>query len=111
MTESKSELNSNASKLESISLFRCLTNASLFGAIAFGFYKMTQGITHQFAVKPIHSDQYMVVQISAAVRTLIVGLMTMGTGIFSFFTVGLILLALKLSFQRLIKPNPSESNP
>ena len=57
MTESNSELNSNASKLESISLFRCLTNAALFGAIAFGFYNMTQAIAHQFAAKPIHSDQ------------------------------------------------------
>lgn len=110
MTESKPTLNSNSTSLESISLFRCLTNAALFGAIAFGFYKMTQGIAHQFAVKPIHSDQYMVVQISAAVRTLIVGLLTMGTGVFSFFALGLILLAFKIMFQKLIKPNPSQSD-
>ncbi len=110
MTESNSELNSNASKLESISLFRCLTNAALFGAIAFGFYNMTQAIAHQFAAKPIHSDQYIVVQMSATVRTIVVGLMTMGTGVFSFLTFGLILLAIKLTFQKIIKPNPSESN-
>jgi hypothetical protein len=47
---------------------------------------------------------------SAAVRTLVVGVLTMGTVLFAFLAVGLIGLAFYVSIQRLIKPKIPSSN-
>lgn len=99
-----------SSTTESVNLFRCLSNAGIYAAIAFGLYNLTYAISGKFAAKPIHSQNFTAIQMSAAVRTLVLGLFTMGTILFTFLAVGLIGLALYVSIQRLIKPNIPSSN-
>ncbi len=62
---------------------------------------MTSSIGHSFAAKPIQSDSYIVQRISSAVRTLVIGLSAMGTGIFGLAALGLFGLGIQVSIQRL----------
>ncbi|MFM7190397.1 MAG: DUF3082 domain-containing protein [Microcystaceae cyanobacterium] len=82
---------------------RCLLGASISGALAYGIYLLTQAIAITFATKPLISDNLFVQRIGAAVRTLVLGVASLGTFIFGFVAIGLILLALQLSLQALGK--------
>jgi hypothetical protein len=67
-------------------------------------------IAVSFATKPLLSDNLMVQRIGAAVRTLVLGMAALGTFIFGFVAIGLILLSLQLVFQGKAeeKPLPQE---
>lgn len=82
---------------------RCLTGALMAGGIAFALYSLTASIAYSFASKPIHSNNPAVVNIASAVRTLVVGIAALGTGIFGVVAVGLIALAIQLSIQQITK--------
>ena len=59
-------------------------------------YFLTAAIAQTFATKPIHSDNLAVVNIASAVRTLVVGMSALGTGIFGLVAVGLVALAMQI---------------
>jgi hypothetical protein len=80
---------------------RCLIGAILASVFAFGLYLMTRAIALSFATHKIESSNLAVQRISAAVRTLVVGLTTMGTGIFSLAALGLLGLGIQLTIQKL----------
>ncbi len=79
---------------------RCLVGAVIAGALAIAMYSLTSAIALSFATHKIQSSNMAVQRISAAVRTLVVGLATMGTGIFSLAAIGLVALAIQLVIQR-----------
>lgn len=90
---------------------RCLSGALLAGSLGLLLYRLTQAIALSFATHPLHSENQLVQSITVAVRTLVVGLATMGTGIFSLSALGLIALAVQLLLQRwrqrrTLPPNP-----
>jgi membrane-anchored protein YejM (alkaline phosphatase superfamily) len=84
----------------------CFLGAIVAGILAFGLYKMTQSIALSFALKPITSDNSIVVRLSIAIRTLVIGMITMGTGIFGLASFGLA----GLGIQLLVKKAPSEAD-
>ena len=86
---------------------RCLTGAVMSGGIAIALYSLTAAIASSFASKPIHSNNPAVINIASAVRTLVVGIVALGTGIFGVVTVGLVALAIQLLLQQMAK----RSNP
>ncbi|BFM40829.1 DUF3082 domain-containing protein [Synechocystis sp. LKSZ1] len=88
---------------------RCLLGASISGALAWGLYGLTAAIAVSFATKPILSDNLFVQRIGAAVRTLVLGVASLGTFIFGFVAVGLILLATQLLWQQLFPKAPPEA--
>lgn len=83
-----------------LSPLRCFLGAIVAGVIAYALYNMTSSIATTFAAKPIHTNSYIVQRISSAVRTLVVGMSTLGTGIFGFAAFGLLALGLQLTIQR-----------
>jgi Protein of unknown function (DUF3082) len=87
---------------------RCLTGAVISGGMAYALYSLMIAIATTFATKPIHSDNPMVVNISSAVRTLVVGVVALGTGIFGIVALGLLALAVQLLFQQLTKQAEKE---
>lgn len=81
----------------------CLTGAVMAGGIAIALYSLTASIAQTFAAKPIHSNNPAVVNIASAVRTLVVGITALGTGIFGLVAIGLVALAVQILIQQLIK--------
>ena len=73
------------------------------GAIAIALYSLTASIAQTFAAKPIHSNNPAVVNIASAVRTLVVGMTALATGIFGLVAIGLVALAVQILIQQLIK--------
>ncbi len=107
MNNPKPTENSNVSSTDTAQSpptpLRCLSGALIAGGIAIALYYLTASIAQTFAAKPIHSDNPMVVNIASAVRTLVVGMSALATGIFGLLTLGLVALAVQLLFQQLTK--------
>jgi hypothetical protein len=80
---------------------RCLTGALISGGFAFALYLLTSSISQTFAGKPIDSTNPTAINIAIAIRTLVVGLSALATGIFSLVAVGLVALAIQISVQQL----------
>ncbi|MEM7769003.1 MAG: DUF3082 domain-containing protein [Cyanobacteria bacterium P01_E01_bin.6] len=79
---------------------RCFTGAFIAAPLTYGMYSLTMAIAHTFAEKPVPVGNALATKISVLVRTLVVGVTTMGTGIFAITTVGLVLLGLQLLFKK-----------
>ncbi len=86
---------------------RCLIGATISGGLGFALYKLMVSIATTFANKPVTSDNPMVVSLSSAVRTLVVGVVALGTGIFGIVGVGLLALGIQLLIKQI---TTSESN-
>ncbi len=99
-----------ATELKSSSQVPTPLRSSLGALIASGFaialYRVTGSISQGFAQKPLHSDNALVVKISIAVRTLVVGLSTLATFIFAIVAVALVALAIQATIQK-FKERPS----
>ncbi|KGF72567.1 hypothetical protein DO97_07795 [Neosynechococcus sphagnicola sy1] len=88
--------------------WHCLGGSLVSGAIAFGMYHLTLRIALRFAHQGLHSHNMIVINITVALRTLIVGLSALGTGIFGLVSLGLLGLGLQVLQQRL-RPTPPDS--
>jgi len=88
---------------EETSILRCITGSMIAAFFASGLYLLTASIAQTFASKPTHSDNITVINIASAVRTLVVGMVALGTGVFALAALGLMGLAIQLLIQRLIK--------
>lgn len=82
----------------------CLGGAGIAGSLSVAIGALTWNIAQTFAAKPIIGHSAMAVNIGSAVRTLVVGAAALGTGIFGFVALGLIALAIQLTFWG----NPSQ---
>lgn len=79
---------------------RCFTGALTAGTFSLLAYRLTLSIAASFANKPIVSDNPAVVNISAAVRTLVTGIVALGAGVFGIAALGLTALGLQLLFKK-----------
>jgi hypothetical protein len=70
-------------------------------------YRLTSSIAQAFASHPAPMKQQLAYNLSVAVRTLVVGMATMGTGIFALAALGLLGLGIKLLFTRPSQVPPS----
>ncbi|MEP0910548.1 DUF3082 domain-containing protein [Leptolyngbya sp. GB1-A1] len=80
---------------------RCFTGSAIAAGFAYVLYLLTQSIVSSFAAKPLSSTNMLAARIGAAVRTLVVGISTMGTGIFLIAAIGLLALGIQLVFKQL----------
>ena len=69
----------------------CFSGAFLSGTLGILCYRMMVAIATTFAAKPVLSDNTVVLNISVAVRTLVVGIVALGAGVFGLTAVGLFL--------------------
>ncbi len=83
---------------------KCLTGGVISGGSAIALYSLLTAIATNFATKPIHSDNQLTLRISSAVRTLVLGVVTLGTGVFAMVAFGLLALAVQLLLSELRKP-------
>ncbi|ACK65675.1 conserved hypothetical protein [Rippkaea orientalis PCC 8801] len=100
MTDSPNPSPSNPDpEKEKVTPLRCLIGSTISGTLAIALYSLTASIFHSFATKPLTSNNALVLRIGSLVRTLVMGVASLGTFIFAFVAFGLILLAIQLSFQ------------
>jgi hypothetical protein len=78
-----------------------LGGAIVAGGIAIVLYLLTVSIAQNFAAKPLHTSNFTAQRISSAVRTLVIGMSALGTGIFGLAAFGLFGLSIQLTIQRL----------
>ncbi len=71
-------------------------------------YRMMNAIAVTYANKPIHSTNVTAINIAAAVRTLVVGIVALGAGIFGIAALGLTLLGIQVLFQKLFSAGKAE---
>ncbi len=83
---------------------RSLTGAFLSGTMGLLLYQLTKSVIRSFAEHPTLSHNQVAINLSVAVRTLVIGLVTMATGIFALVAVGLVGLAIQLALQKLRTP-------
>ncbi len=105
MTETKSSDNTTISTEESqekpVTLLRCLVASMISGGIAFGLYSLMNSIVQTYATKPVISANPTVIKITVAVRTLVIGVAALGTGVCSLVAVGLLLLGIQTAITNL----------
>lgn len=88
-------------------VLQCLTSALIAGTIALLMYKVTGGIAANFASHPLHTDNYTAQRIASAVRTLVIGICALGSGIFGFAALGLTALSVQTFVQKVRqRPEP-----
>ncbi|HAZ45274.1 MAG TPA: DUF3082 domain-containing protein [Cyanobacteria bacterium UBA11369] len=102
------ETQSNPSNKALPGPLRCLSGAVVAGGLAIALYSLTSSIASNFASKPIQSDNFTVVNITVAVRTLVVGTSALATGIFGLIAIGLAALAIQVLFNRPAAPTDAK---
>lgn len=81
----------------------CWSGSAVSGAIAVGAYFLTVSIATSFAAKPLPTGNAFAQNIAVAVRTLVVGMGALATGIFGIVALGLLLLGIQVGLQGLRK--------
>ena len=89
--------------LENATPVRCFTAAILSGGIAYLCYLMFTSVVHTYAAKAVTSSNPIVVNLTAAVRTMVMGVVALGTGVFGVVAIGLFLLGIQVTIQSLRK--------
>ncbi|MEM6451654.1 MAG: DUF3082 domain-containing protein [Cyanobacteria bacterium P01_D01_bin.105] len=87
---------------------RCFTGALTAGAFSLLAYRLTVSIATSFANKPVTSSNAAVVNISAAVRTLVVGIVALGAGVFGIAALGLAALGIQLLVKKVMGSSSDE---
>jgi len=94
------------------SIWRTMTGAIMAATMAFPLAKLSSKIAQSFAEHPFTSDNQTALKISIALKTLVVGLSTLATGIFCMAALGLGALSIQILWQNLRSSSPpSESEP
>lgn len=89
---------------------RSLSATLIAGGCAIAFYFLTSSIAQSFASKAITSTNTTAIRISIAIRTLVVGLSTLATTLFSFIACGLLVVTIYASIQQIKNRKASPSN-
>ncbi|NES68549.1 MAG: DUF3082 domain-containing protein [Okeania sp. SIO2D1] len=87
-----------------ISPWHCLLGSVMAGGLAIVLYSLTSSVARTLASKPIPSSNITAINISVAVRTLVIGTCTLGTGIFALVSLGLIALMVQILWQKFASP-------
>ena len=89
---------------------RCFTGSLTAGAFSLLAYRLTTSIATSFANKPVTSSNPAVVNISAAVRTLVVGIVALGAGVFGIAALGLAALGIQLLVKKVMGSQGSQGS-
>ena len=79
---------------------KCLIGSLIAGSMSLALYAMTSRIAMTFATKPMVQKTTMANNIAAAVRTLVVGSTALGMAVCGIIAIGLIALAIQVTFSK-----------
>ncbi len=83
------------SNKQEVTPLKCLLSSLFSGVMALGVYRLMTAIIETYSAKPVISDNIFVLKLTVAVRTLVIGIAALGTGVFGFVALGLFLLVFK----------------
>ena len=78
------------------SVFNCISGSAIAGSMAVGLYFLTTSIAGNFAAKPLQTANPLAQNISSLVRTTVVGVSALGTGVFAVVALGLLALGIQI---------------
>lgn len=78
---------------------RCFLASLISGAIAFCLYLLLNSVVQTYATKAVTSSNPIVINLTAAVRTMVMGIVALGTGVFGVVAIGIFLLGIQLTLQ------------
>ncbi len=110
MTDQNQTNSTSITDLTKASPFRCLTGAFISSGFAIALYLLTSSVAQTLAETPIRSGNEYAMRIASAVRTLVVGMCALGTGIFTIAAVGLLALMVQILIQRWQKRETSPTD-
>ena len=93
-------MNEPQSTEKKVTTWQCLQGATISGALAVALYYLMSAIASVYANKPINFTSPIAINIAIAVRTLVVGIAALGTGVFAIVSIGLIALGIQVLFQK-----------
>lgn len=88
---------------------KCFFSSIVSGGFAYAIYLLFNSIVQTYATKTVTGTNPLVINITAAVRTLVMGVVALATGVFALVAIGLFLLGIQLTIQSLKKPGVAES--
>jgi predicted lipid-binding transport protein (Tim44 family) len=88
-TKAPPAANRNAANNNKATPLRCFTGGLVAGAIAIFFYHSAEVIAGIFAQTQIQADNFIVMRMSSAIRTLVIGMFALGAGVFGMAAIGL----------------------
>lgn len=100
MSEPQDKSTSESQKKE-VSPLSCFFASVVSGGIATMVYSLMQAIATTYADKPIVGKSALALKIATLVRTLVVGIAALGAGVFALVAVGLFLLGIQLTMQKM----------
>ena len=109
MTDQNQTASTPETDVTTVNPFRCLTGALISGSLAIALYWLTASIAQKLSQTPIRSGGQVALQISSAVRTLVIGTCALGTGVFAIASLGLFALMVQIIIQRRQKNASSEN--
>lgn len=101
LKESSSNDTTQTGGKRQITPLSCFSGSAMAGVLGLLCYRMMVAIATTFAAKPVVSDNSVVLNISVAVRTLVVGIVALGAGVFGITAVGLLLLGMQILVKKL----------
>jgi Protein of unknown function (DUF3082) len=100
-TASNSDIESQKSPDENVTPLRCLFGSAISGGIAYLLYLLMNSIALTYAVKTVTSTNPLVINLTAAVRTMVIGIVALAVGVVGLVSVGLLLLGIQVTVQSL----------
>jgi len=88
--------------------WRCFGGVAIAGPMAYLLYRMTLSIAQTLAANPIKSTGAIANNIAVLVRTLVVGMAALATGIFALVALGLLALGVQLLIRSAFASSASQ---
>ena len=88
---------------DNVTPLKCFFSSIISGGFAFAIYLLLNSIVQTYASKAITATNPLVINLTTAVRTLVIGIVALATGIFGIVAVGLFLLGIQLTIQNIKK--------
>ena len=106
MKETSDTIASNADSTldpeqKEITPLRCLFSSIISAGISFCLYLLLNSIVQGFAAKTVTSSNPLVIKLTSAVRTMIMGVTALGMGITGLIAIGIFLLGIQVMFKNI----------
>ncbi|MGL6343936.1 MAG: DUF3082 domain-containing protein [Waterburya sp.] len=94
---------------DQVTPLKCFFSSIVSGGFAYAIYLLFNSIVQTYAAKTVTGTNPLVINITAAVRTLVMGVVALATGVFALVAVGLFLLGIQLTIQSFKKSGVTKS--